>query len=115
MLTLPLPELGVCQFAAVLLVAVSTCPVVGAVALLTTTVVVAELMPFAAVAVPAVRLAAVPVRFVAVPLEGVPSAPPFTTNAPADPTLSPSAVATPVPSADNPVPPCVAGRGDVIP
>ncbi len=32
-----------------------------------------------------------------VPLEGVPSAPPLTTNAPAEPTLTPRAVTTPVP------------------
>ena len=38
---------GVCQVAAVELVAVSTCPVVGAVAVETLTVVVAELRPFA--------------------------------------------------------------------
>ena len=38
-----------------------------------------------------------PVALVNVPLEGVPSAPPLTTNAPADPVLTPSAVTTPVP------------------
>ena len=40
---------------------------------------------------------AVPVRLVTVPLDGVPNAPPLTTKAPADPTFTPSAVATPVP------------------
>jgi len=44
-----------------------------------------------------------PVAFVRVPDDGVPSAPPFTTNAPAVPTFTPSAVATPVPSPEMPV------------
>jgi len=39
-----------------------------------------------------------PVHEVSVPLLGVPNAPPLTTNAPALPTLTASAVATPVPS-----------------
>ena len=64
----------VCHVAVVLLVAVSTCPFVGAVAPLTDTVVVADFNPLAAVDVPALRLAAVPVRLVATPLAGVPSA-----------------------------------------
>jgi len=38
-----------------------------------------------------------PVRFVATPEDGVPRAPPCTTGAPAEPTLTASAVATPVP------------------
>ena len=38
-----------------------------------------------------------PVAFVRVPLLGVPSTPPLTTKEPAEPTLTPSAVATPVP------------------
>lgn len=38
-----------------------------------------------------------PEQLLSVPDEGVPSAPPLTTNAPADPTLVPSAVTTPVP------------------
>ena len=38
-----------------------------------------------------------PVALVNVPLVGVPSAPPLTTNAPADPVLTPRAVTTPVP------------------
>src|SRR4051812_35774480 len=38
-----------------------------------------------------------PVALVNVPLEGVPSAPPLITNAPAEPTFTPRAVATPVP------------------
>ena len=47
-----------------------------------------------------------PVAFVRVPDDGVPSAPPLTTKAPADPTLTPSAVTTPVPVvvADGPAP-----------
>lgn len=73
------PPEGVCHVAAVPEVAVSTCPVVGAVAALTATVVVAEFNPFAAVAAPAVSPAAVPVRFVATPDEGVPNAPPGAT------------------------------------
>lgn len=46
-----------------------------------------------------------PVAFVRVPDDGVPNAPPLTTKAPDDPTLMPSAVVTPVPSAVRPVPP----------
>lgn len=38
-----------------------------------------------------------PVALVNVPLEGVPNAPPLTTNAPAEPTLTAKAAATPVP------------------
>ena len=38
-----------------------------------------------------------PVAFVKVPDEGVPNAPPLTTNAPAEPVLTPRAVTTPVP------------------
>ena len=38
-----------------------------------------------------------PVAFVSVPLDGVPRAPPLTTTDPAVPTLTPSAVMTPVP------------------
>ena len=38
-----------------------------------------------------------PVALVSVPEEGVPSAPPLTTKAPAEPVLTPSAVTTPVP------------------
>ena len=64
----PPPPLGVCQVAAVLLVAVSTCPLVGAVAPETETVVVAVLRPRAAVASPAVRPEAVPVRLAPEPL-----------------------------------------------
>jgi len=47
--------------------------------------------------VPLILIDAVPVRLVTVPLDGVPKAPPFTTNAPADPVLTPRAVTTPVP------------------
>src|ERR1700730_15401353 len=48
--------------------------------------------------VPLILMLAVPVRFVATPDDGVPSAPLNVTKAPAEPTLTPSAVATPVPS-----------------
>src|SRR5215472_977399 len=48
-----------------------------------------------------------PVRFVAVPDDGVPSAPFNRTTAPADPVLTASAVATPVP---NPLTPVEIGR-----
>ena len=44
-----------------------------------------------------ILIEAVPVRLVTVPLEGVPKAPLNVTNAPAEPTLTPKAVATPVP------------------
>jgi len=74
----------VCHVAAVPLVAVSTCPVVGAVAALTETVVVAEFKPFDVVAIPAVRPAAVPVIFVPTKEAGVPSAlePPVSVTTP---------------------------------
>ena len=49
------------------------------------------------VTLPAVRPEAVPVRLVATPDDGVPRAPPFVTNEPAEPTLTASAVPTPVP------------------
>ena len=80
--------------------AVRTCPFVGAVAALTTTVVVAEVNPLAA---PAVRLAAVPDRLVAVPEEGVPNAPLYVTRPLAPLTLLPNAEATPVPRPLSPV------------
>ena len=48
-----------------------------------------------------------PVALVRVPDDGVPSTPPLTTNAPADPTLTPRAVKTPVPA---PVSPVLMGR-----
>ena len=54
-------------------------------------------------AAPAVSEAAVPDTFVIVPDEGVPNAPPFTTGAPAEPTLTAKAVATPVPRPEIPV------------
>ena len=44
-----------------------------------------------------------PVAFVSVPPDGVPSAPPLTTNAPAEPVFTASAVATPVPRPEIPV------------
>ena len=47
--------------------------------------------------VPLMLMLAVPVRLVTVPLDGVPKAPPLTTNAPAEPVLTPNAVTTPVP------------------
>lgn len=53
--------------------------------------------------VPLMLIEAVPVRLVTVPLEGVPNAPPFTTGAPAEPTLTAKAVATPVPRPEIPV------------
>ena len=52
---------------------------------------------------PIERPEAVPVKFVATPLDGVPSAPLNVTNAPAEPTATPKAVATLVPSPDTPV------------
>ena len=55
------------------------------------------------VTVPAVRPAAVPVRLVATPEDGVPRAPLKVTKAPAVPTLTPRAVATPVPKPEIPV------------
>jgi hypothetical protein len=47
--------------------------------------------------VPLILIDAVPLRFVTVPPDGVPSAPPLTTKAPAEPVLTPRAVRTPVP------------------
>ena len=47
--------------------------------------------------VPLILIEAVPVRFVTVPELGVPNAPLKVTNAPAEPTFTPKAVATPVP------------------
>jgi len=44
-----------------------------------------------------------PVKLVAVPLDGVPSTPPLTKGAPAEPTFTARAVATPVPKPDTPV------------
>jgi hypothetical protein len=69
--TLTPPLLGVCQFAAVQDVAVRTCPVVGAVAALTSTVVVAVFNQFV---IQEVNQAAVQVRLVATQLAGVHSA-----------------------------------------
>lgn len=65
------PAAGVCQVAVVELVAVRTCPEDGAVAALTSTVVVAL---FNALVIPDVRPVAVPVTFVITPDAGVPSA-----------------------------------------
>lgn len=62
---------GVCHVAVVLPVAVNTCPDVGAVAALTSTVVVADLRAFV---MPEVNHVAVPVTFVITPLAGVPRA-----------------------------------------
>jgi hypothetical protein len=74
----------VCHVAAVPLVAVNTCPIVGAVAALTETVVVAEVNPFDVVAIPAVNPEAVPVIFVPTNDDGVPSAlePPVSVTTP---------------------------------
>ena len=74
LVTVPDPLLGVCHVAAVLLVAVSTCPLDGAVAPLTATVVVALFKPLAAVAVPDVNPDAVPVMLVPTNADGVPRA-----------------------------------------
>jgi len=91
------PPDGVCQVAVVELVAVRTWPLEGAVAALTSTVVVAD---FKAFVIPDVSPVAVPVRFVAAPLEGVPRAHPFTTGDHAVPMFTARAVAIPVPSPD---------------
>ena len=56
-----------------------------------------------------------PVAFVRVPDDGVPRAPPLTTKAPADPTLTPRAVATLVPKDVMPVPPLATGNVPVTP
>ena len=53
--------------------------------------------PLATAGVPVALAIGMEVRLVATPEEGVPKAPPLTTNAPAVPTLTPRAVATPVP------------------
>ena len=60
-------------------------------------VVNAPVVAVVAPTVPLMLMEAVPVRFVTVPLLGVPKAPPLTTKAPAEPTLTAKAVATPVP------------------
>lgn len=70
---------------------------------LTVVVVKAPVVGVVAPTVPLILIEAVPVRFVTVPLEGVPNAPPLTTGAPAEPTLTARAVATPVPKPDTPV------------
>ena len=66
-------------------------------------VVKAPVVGVVAPTVPLMLIEAVPVRLVTVPLEGVPKAPPLTTGAPAEPTLTARAVATPVPRPDTPV------------
>jgi hypothetical protein len=68
------PPPAVCQVAAESPVAVNTCPVVGAVAEETLTVVVALLRALVSVDMPAVRDAAVPVALVATRADGVPNA-----------------------------------------
>ena len=75
-------------------------------------VVNAPVVAVVAPTVPLMLMEAVPVRFVTVPLLGVPNAPPFTTNAPAEPVLTARAVATPVP---NPVIEPTAGVTVVLP
>ena len=72
-------------------------------------VVNAPVLAVVAPTVPLILIEAVPVRLVTVPLEGVPKAPLNVTNAPAEPTLTPKAVATPVPNAVIPVPPFAIG------
>ena len=67
----PEADAGVCHVAAVPLVAVNTCPLVGAVAELTFTVVVAD---FKALVIPEVNPVAVPVMLVPTNAEGVPNA-----------------------------------------
>ena len=62
------------------------------------TVVNAPVVGVVAPTVPLMLIDAVPVKLVTVPLLGVPNAPPLTTKAPAEPTLTASAVATPEPS-----------------
>src|SRR5690606_23077134 len=65
---------------------------------------VAPIPPRATVRVPVVPpTIGRPVALVRVPDDGVPSAPPLVTNEPAVPTLTPSAVATPVPNPETPV------------
>ena len=64
-------QLGVCHVAAVEEVAVNTCPELGAVAALTSTVVVADLRAFV---IPEVNPVAVPVALVATRALGVPRA-----------------------------------------
>jgi hypothetical protein len=81
---------------------VITCPTVPveplrAIVEATFNVVTAAVAAVVAPTVPLILIEAVPVRFVTVPLDGVPSAPPLTTNAFADPVFTPSAVKTPVP------------------
>ena len=58
---------------------------------------VSPVPPLATARVPVALAIGMEVRLVATPEEGVPKAPPLTTNAPAVPTLTPRAVATPVP------------------
>ena len=65
--------------------------------------VVTPVPPFVTPSVPVILPAGKPVQFVSVPLDGVPNAPPLTTTAPAEPTLTARAVATLVPSPDTPV------------
>ena len=78
-----LPAVTVCHVAAVPLVAVSTWPDVGAVAPLTTTVVVAEFRAFAVAAVPAVVALPTACQVAAVPLVAVRTCPDVGAVAPA--------------------------------
>ena len=66
-------------------------------------VVKAPVVGVVAPTVPLMLMLAVPVRLVTVPLDGVPRALPLTTKEPAVPTLTPRAVATPVPRPVMPV------------
>jgi len=97
-----MPANGVVQVGALAPAEVITCPLVpveplNAMVEVTFKVVCVPAAAVVAPTVPLILIEAVPVRFVTVPLEGVPRAPPLTTNAPADPVLTPSAVTTPVP------------------
>ena len=97
-----MPANGVVQVGALAPADVITCPVVpvdpfNAMVEVTFKVVCVPAAGVVAPTVPLMLIEAVPVRFVTVPLDGVPRAPPLTTNAPADPALTPSAVTTPVP------------------
>lgn len=101
--------LAYCHVAAVVLVAVSTCPALGGAAVETVT-----LLPVVVrLSVPVERLtskaAALPVAFVRTMALGVPASPLYSTGAPAEPILTPRAVAMPVPKEVIPVPPFATG------
>jgi hypothetical protein len=117
--TVPVPVGRLCHVAAVPLVATSTCPVVGAVALLTDTIPVADLRPLADVAV--VADAALPVVFWLsvgnvqldkLPLDGVPKTGVISVGELLS-TTSPVPVV--VGAVELPVPPCATDSGVVSP